>query len=91
MRAPGTYVLAFYGGANPFHAKVHVQLRLVGDGSRSNSSSSGLTAFTSSSKAGVDSNATDKACGASASDTDVRASDILIDVGKVMIQLSSVS
>jgi hypothetical protein len=29
VSAPGAFVLAFYGGANPFHATVRVRLRLV--------------------------------------------------------------
>jgi hypothetical protein len=32
VSAPGAFVLAFYGGANPFHATVRVRLRLVAFG-----------------------------------------------------------
>jgi hypothetical protein len=87
MRAPGAYVLAFYGGTNPFHAKVHVRLRLIG-GSCSNSDSS----CTGDDIIFADSGSrTADACDTTHTSDSFEALDIIVDVGEVKLVYRDVS
>jgi hypothetical protein len=83
--SPGAYVLACYGGANPFHAAVRLRVRLAVGGLHRPASGSrpvDPAALVGRGSAAAAANGAAAAHGASA---DLGASDVVIDVGEARV------